>query len=93
MRDQRTNPGASGNGAQHKRCSRCGKRKSLTAFYRNPNSICKDCQNLASRLSNEVRTAAIAQLIATHLDEYRDRLAAERAIRASQLEGGGDDAA
>ncbi len=93
MRDQRTNPGASGNGAQHKRCSRCGKTKPLTAFYRNPNSICKDCQNRASRLSNEVRTSAIAHLIATHLDEYRDRLAAERASRASQLEGGGDDAA
>jgi recombinational DNA repair protein (RecF pathway) len=88
MRDQRSNAGAPGNGALYKRCSRCQKTKPLTAFYRNPNSICKDCQNYASRFYNEVRRAAIAHLIATHLAEYRDRLAAERAIRASRPEGG-----
>ncbi len=93
MRDQRSNAGAPSNGAQYKRCSRCRKTKPITAFYRNPNSICKGCQNRASRISNEVRRAAIAHLIATHAAEYRDRLAAERATRSARLEGGADDAA
>ena len=93
MREQRSNASAPNNGAQHKRCSRCRKTKPITAFYRNPNSICKGCRNRASRISNEVRRAAIAHLIATHAAEYRDRLAAERATRASHLQGGADDAA
>ena len=88
MRDQRSNAGAPGNGAQSKRCSRCRKTKPLTAFYRNPNSICKGCHNRASRVSKEVRRAAIAHLIATHLAEYRDRLAVERAVRTSHAEVG-----
>jgi len=91
MRDQRSNVGAPGNGAQYKRCPRCRKAKPLTAFYRNPNSICKDCHNRASRLTNQVRRAAIAHLIATHQAEYRARLQAERVARVES--GGGSDAA
>jgi recombinational DNA repair protein (RecF pathway) len=93
MRDQRSNAGAPSNGAQFKRCSRCRKTKPVTAFYRNPNSICKNCQNRASRFSNEVRRAAIAHLIAAHEAEYHTRLQSERATRIAVESGGGPDAA
>ncbi len=93
MRDQRSNVGAPSNGAQCKRCSRCRKTKPTTAFYRNPNSICKDCQNRASRFTNQIRRAAVAHLIATHQGEYRARMQAERAKRAAAEFGGGSDAA
>ena len=93
MRDQRTNAGAPGHGAQYKRCSRCRKTKPLTAFYRNPNSICKGCHNRASRISNEVRRAAIAHLIAAHQTEYHAHLRSERATRTGVESGGGSDAA
>jgi recombinational DNA repair protein (RecF pathway) len=93
MRDQRSNAGAPGNGAQYKRCSRCRKAKPITAFYRNPNSICKDCQNRASRFSNEVRRAAIAHLIAAYQTEYHAHLQTERTTRTGVESGGGSDAA
>ena len=96
MRDQRSNAGAPGNGAQYKRCPRCRRTKPLTAFYRNPSSICKGCQNRASRISNEVRRAAIAHLIAVHTSEYKTLLSAERTRRQDGPEipaGGGSDAA
>ena len=93
MRDQRSNVGAPGNGAQYKRCSRCRKTKPITAFYRNPHSICKDCQNRASRFSNEVRRAAMAHLIASHQTEYRAHLQTERTTRTGAESGGGSDAA
>jgi recombinational DNA repair protein (RecF pathway) len=93
MRNQRSNVSVPSNGAQHKRCSRCRKTKQLTAFYRNPNSICKDCHNRASRITNQVRRAAIAHLIATHQAEYRTRLQTERATRTAVESGGGSDAA
>jgi recombinational DNA repair protein (RecF pathway) len=93
MRDQRSNVGAPSNGAQYKRCSRCRKTKPVTAFYRNPNSICKDCHNRASRLTNQVRRAAVAHLIAIHQAEYRARLQTERATRTAVESGGGSDAA
>jgi hypothetical protein len=93
MRDQRSNLGAPSNGAQYKRCPRCRKAKPLTAFYRNPASICKDCHNRASRLANQVRRAAIAHLIATHQAEYSARLQTERATRTALESGGGSNAA
>ncbi len=95
MRDQRSNVGAPSNGAQYKQCSRCRKTKPITAFYRNPSSICKGCQNRASRISNEVRRAAIAHLISVYNDEYKALLSIERTRRQNGPEsrsGGGPDA-
>jgi hypothetical protein len=82
--------------AGQRRCSRCGKVKPLTAFYRNPATICKDCHNRASRFTSEVRRAAIAHLIATYSTEYNELLRAERRRRrssAGRAAGGGPDAA
>lgn len=76
-----------------RRCSRCGVTKPPTGFYRNPASICKDCHNRASRLTNQIRRAAVAHLIATHQDEYLASLQAERVARAVGESGGGSDAA
>ncbi len=79
---------ASACAAGHRQCSRCGESKPLIAFYRNPATICKDCHNRASRLTNQIRRAAIAHLIATHQAEYRARLDAERVARATPEAGG-----
>ncbi len=76
-----------------RRCSRCGVTKPPTGFYRNPASICKDCHNRASRLTKQIRRAAVAHLIATHQAEYRARVQVERAARVASESGGGLDAA
>jgi len=67
--------------------------KPPTGFYRNPASICKDCHNRASRLTKQIRRAAVAHLIATHQAEYRARVQVERAARVASESGGGLDAA
>jgi recombinational DNA repair protein (RecF pathway) len=96
MPNEGTNPGVPAGSLALRPCARCGGRKPPAAFYRNPASICKQCQNRASRFSNQCRRAALAHLIALHPNEYRRLLAAERARRdlsLSDLAGGGADAA
>jgi hypothetical protein len=96
MPNEGTNSGAPANGTGRKRCSRCGEDKPRSAFYDNPATICKRCQNRASRFSNACRRAAIAHLIATYRAEYQKLLVAERA-KLSDLgrvgSGGDSDAA
>jgi recombinational DNA repair protein (RecF pathway) len=96
MPNEGTNSGASANSAELRTCSRCGKPKPVAEFYRSPATICKRCQNRASRFSNQCRRAALAHLIALHSNEYRRLLAAERARHDSSLSdlaGGDSDAA
>ena len=82
---------------ERRRCSRCGRTKPPTAFYRNPSTICKDCHNAASRFTNQCRRAAIAHLITEYSAKYRALLDAERAKRRARsckhVSGGGPDAA
>jgi recombinational DNA repair protein (RecF pathway) len=82
---------------ERRRCSRCGRTKPPTAFYRNPSTICKDCHNTASRFTNQCRRAAIAHLITAYSAEYRALLDAERASRhaaaSERTSGGGPDVA
>ncbi len=96
MPNEGTNLGAPADSPELRTCSRCGKRRPVTKFYRSPATICKRCQNRASRFSNECRRAALAHLIALHPDEYRSLLRAERIRRdpsLSDLAGGESDAA
>jgi recombinational DNA repair protein (RecF pathway) len=96
MPNEGTNPGVLADSLVLRPCARCGERKPPAAFYSNPASICKRCQNRASRFSNQCRRAALAHLIALHPNEYRRLLAAERARRdpsLSDMVGGGQDAA
>ena len=86
MPNEGTNSGASANSAELRTCSRCGEAKPVTEFYRRPATICKPCQNRASRFSNQCRRAALAHLVALHSNEYRRLLAAERAHRAATPE-------
>ena len=60
----------------------------MDGFYANPATICKACQNVAARVSAQVRKAAVARLIAAHQDEYRALLAAERARQVRLATGG-----
>ncbi len=96
MRDQRTNPGVPGDMPARKTCSRCGEAKPPSAFYDNPATVCKHCQNRASRFSNACRQAALACLTHAHQAEYKALLEAERSRRlngSEPLSGGGPDAA
>ena len=96
MPNEGTNSGAPANGCGRRRCSRCGEDKPRSAFYCNPATVCKRCQNQASRFSNACRRAAIAHLIATYRTEYQALLVAERA-KSGDLgrvgSGGDSDAA
>jgi uncharacterized protein (DUF983 family) len=78
MPNEGTNSGAPANGSGRRRCSRCGEDKPHSAFYYNPATVCKQCQNRASQFSNACRRAAIAHLIATYRTEYQALLVAER---------------
>jgi hypothetical protein len=81
---------------EHRQCSRCGVSKPATDFYANPATVCKGCQNLASRFTNACRRAAIAHLIATYSTEYQALLETERTKRQAGSEtsiGGDSDAA
>jgi hypothetical protein len=96
MPNEGTNSDASANSAELRTCSRCGKAKPVADFYRSPATICKPCQNRASRFSNQCRRAALAHLVAFHPSEYRRLLAAERLQRVTTpeaVEGGESDAA
>jgi len=92
MPNEGTNSGAPANGSGRRRCSRCGEDKPRSAFYCNPATVCKRCQNRASRFSNACRRAAIAHLIATYRTEYQALLVAERARLGDlgRLGSGGD---
>ena len=92
MPNEGTNSGAPAKGSGRRRCSRCGEDKPRSAFYCNPATVCKRCQNRASRFSNACRRAAIAHLIATYRTEYQALLVAERAKLGDlgRLGSGGD---
>lgn len=92
MPNEGTNSGAPANGSGRRRCSRCGEDKPRSAFYYNPATVCKRCQNRASRFSNACRRAAIAHLIATYRTEYQALLVAERTKPGSlgRVGSGGD---
>jgi hypothetical protein len=93
MPNEGINTGAPAESPALRSCSRCRRAKPLTAFYRNPASICADCHNRASRVSHNCRRAALAELVARHPAEYRELLLAERAKCAPEVAGGGSDAA
>jgi uncharacterized paraquat-inducible protein A len=89
MRDQRSNPGASDDSAQHRTCSRCGETKPSSDFSSDEATVCRRCHRRIKRFSRACRRAAIAHLIAAHQAEYEALLRREQAKRGQPPTGRG----
>jgi|ERR671912_641750 hypothetical protein len=99
MHDERTEPCATLQSPERKRCPACQQVKSHGDFSVTSAGIfcyCRGCQRAFSRLASRRRAAAIRLLIAAHPEEWGGLLElvrGHRQVGTSRPKGGGPDEA